>query len=388
MPTQEAPAGEIAVMLTGGGARAAYQVGLIRGLATHFPNLQIKIVTGVSAGAINAMFLAGRRGTLAEKADQLRDLWCALQCSNIWRFDWRNLIPFRSALSSVFWRYRWARRSSIVDTAPLASLLCDVVGARPGEPIPGIIENLADGSLSAVALVTIDYSTGQTVRWFQGGRSEPWEGPNRRTVETQLTVEHVLASSALPFLFPAVKIGSQWHGDGGIRLVAPLSPAVHLGATKIIAMSTGYQQSDEEANRTKVHGYPPAAQVMGQLLNAIFLDSIDEDVMRLERLNQMIHKLEPHERGKFKPIDLLVLRPSVDPGKLAAAYEDDLPRNLKLLTRALGSKETETPDIVSFLMFEPHYTRRLVEIGEADVAARVDEIRAFLGEPEPAAVAM
>jgi NTE family protein len=388
MRQQERTGGEIAVMMTGGGARAAYQVGLIRGLATHFPDLQIRIITGVSAGAINAMFLAGRRGTLPEKADQLRDLWCALECSSIWRFDWRNLIPFRSALSSVFWRHRWARRSSIVDTAPLARLLCDVVDARPGQPIPGIIENLRDGSLSAVALVTLDYSTGQTVRWFQGGEIEPWEGPNRRTVETQLTIEHVLASSALPFLFPAVKIGLQWHGDGGIRLVAPLSPAVHLGATKIIAMSTGYQQTDEEANREKVHGYPPAAQVMGQLLNAIFLDSIDEDVTRLERLNQMIRTLEPHERGGFKPIDLLVLRPSIDPGKLAAEHENDLPRNLKLLTRALGSKETETPDIVSFLMFEPHYTRRLVEIGEADVAARVDEIRAFLDEPEPAAVAI
>lgn len=388
MKQQDRPGGEIAVMMTGGGARAAYQVGLIRGLATHFPDLKIRIITGVSAGAINAMFLAGRRGTLVEKADQLRDLWCALECSSIWRFDWRNLIPFRSALSSVFWRHRWAKRSSIVDTAPLARLLYEVTGSRPGQPIPGVIENINDGTIHAVALVTLDYSTGQTVRWFQGGQIDPWEGSNRRTVETQLTVEHVLASSALPFLFPAVKIGSQWHGDGGIRLVAPLSPAVHLGATKIIAMSTGYQQSDEEANRTKVHGYPPAAQVMGQLLNAIFLDSIDEDVTRLERLNQMVRALEPHERGGFKPIDLLVLRPSVDPGKLAAEYENDLPRNLKLLTRALGSKETETPDIVSFLMFEPHYTRRLVEIGEADVAARVEEIRAFLGEAEAEAVAM
>lgn len=379
------PAGELAVMLTGGGARAAYQVGLIKGIAKHFPHLRIKIVTGVSAGAINAVFLAGRKGDLPTKARELGQMWCALECSNIWRFDWRSLIPFRSAMASIFWRRKWSHPAAIVDTTPLAQLLCSVFSCKPQHPIQGISDNIANGDLTAVALITLDYSTGQTVRWFQGRRQDAWEGPNRRTAETKLTVDHVLASSALPFLFPAVKIENAWHGDGGIRLVAPLSPAVHLGASKIIVMSTSYQRSFEEANQPVVQGYPPAAQIMGQLLNAIFLDSIDEDVVRLERLNRMLRKLEPHEREGFKPIDLLVLRPSVDPGKLAAEYEQHLPRNLKLVTRALGAKETESPDIVSMLMFEPHYTTRLMEIGEADVDARIDEIRAFLGEPMSAA---
>ncbi|HUP44345.1 MAG TPA: patatin-like phospholipase family protein [Thermoanaerobaculia bacterium] len=269
-----------------------------------------------------------------------------------------------------------------------AELLCDVYDARPGEPIPGTADNLADGSLKAVALITLDYSTGQTVRWFQGSNIDPWEGPNRRSAETNLTVEHVLASSALPFVFPAVKIGPAWHGDGGIRLAAPLSPAVHLGATKILAMSTGYQRTEEEEKHPVVHGYPPAAQVLGQLLKAIFLDVIDEDVTRLERLNRMLHKLEHHDREGFKPIDLLVLRPSVDLGKIAAEYEEYLPLNLKLLTRAMGAKETESPDIVSLLMFEPHFTRRLVALGEADIDSRLDEIRTFFGSPLPAAVGL
>ena len=388
IPQPPQQTGEIAVMLTGGGARAAYQVGLIKGLARHFPHLQFRIVTGVSAGAINAMFLAGRAGSLAEKAEQMGEMWCSLQCNSIWEFDWRTLIPFRSALASVFWRRRWTRPHSLVDTTPLAQLLYRAFNARPGQPIAGVRENLANGSLSAVALITLDYSTGQTVRWYQGHGREAWEGPNRRSTEAELTVEHVLASSALPFLFPAVKIGSSWHGDGGIRLVAPLSPAVHLGATKIIAMSTGYQRSPEEAGHQDVVGYPPAAQILGQLLSAIFLDVIDEDVTRLQRLNTMLRGLQPHEREGFKPIDLLVLRPSVDPGRLAAEYEQYLPRNLKLLTRALGAKETESPDIVSLLMFEPHYTQRLIEIGEADVAARLDDIRTFLGEPMAEAVGL
>ena len=375
-------------MLTGGGARAAYQVGLIKGFARHFPSLKFQIVTGVSAGAINAAFLAAREGTLQQKADDLANMWCALQCSSIYQFDWRTLIPFRSALASIFWRKKWSRPHALVDTTPLAELLTRVYNCRPGEPIPGIINNLRSGDLKAVALMTLDYSTGQSVRWMQGRPFDMFEGPNQRATPTELTLEHVLASSALPFVFPAIRIGRQWHGDGGIRLASPMSPAVHLGATRIIAMSTGYQRTPDEANKPAVVGYPPAAQILGQLMNAIFLDVIDEDVARMERMNALVRKLDPRDRDGLKPIDLLVMRPSVDLGKLAGQYEQYLPRNLKLLTRALGAKETESPDFVSMLMFEPHYTSRLVEIGEADVASRLDEISAFLGENVQQAVGL
>ena len=374
---------DLAVMLTGGGARAAYQVGLLKGIARHFPNLKIQIVTGVSAGAINAVFLAARRGSLADKVRDLTNMWCELECSSIWHFDWKKLIPFRSALSSVFWKHHWSRPRGFVDTKPLAELLYRVFDANPREPIGGIIENLHDGDINSVAIITLDYSTGQTVRWVQGRRVDYFEGPNRRSAAAQLTVEHVLASSALPFFFPAVKIGSEWHGDGGIRLAAPLSAAVHLGASRVIAMSTGYQRTMDEASTPVVSGYPPAAQVLGQLFNAIFLDAIDEDVVRMERMNEMLRKIDPRERNGLRPIDLLVLRPSVDLGKLAGEYEHYLPRDMKLLTRALGAKETESPDFVSLLMFEPHYTKRLVEIGEKDVESRLPELREFLGgEPE------
>jgi NTE family protein len=185
-----------------------------------------------------------------------------------------------------------------------------------------------------------------------------------------------------------VRIGSEWHGDGSIRLAAPLSGAVHLGARRIIAMSTGYQRTPDEARTPVVEGYPPATQILGQLMNSIFLDVIDEDVARMQRMNEMINKLDPRDRNGFKPIDLLVLRPSRDLGKLAGAYEKYLPRHLKTLTRGLGARETESSDFVSLLMFEPHYTAELIEIGRADVDARVDEIRAFIGEPVPQAAAL
>ncbi|HEX9160889.1 MAG TPA: patatin-like phospholipase family protein [Thermoanaerobaculia bacterium] len=381
-------AGDLGVMLTGGGARAAYQVGLIKGLSEHFPHLKFPVVTGVSAGAINAVFLASRKGSLAQRAEELSQVWCELQCSSIWRFDWKTLAPFRSALASIFPRHKWTRSGGLVDTTPLARLLYRIFDARPNTPVRGLIDNIRSGDLHSLALVTLDYSTGQSVRWVQGRHDDIFEGPNRRSAPAEITVEHVLASASLPFVFPAVRIGTAWHGDGGIRLAAPLSPAVHLGARRIIAMSTGYQRTKAEARTPVVEGYPPAAQILGQLVNAIFLDVIDEDVARMERMNEMLRKLDARERNGFKPIDLLVLRPSRDLGKLAATYEKYLPRDLKTLTRALGAKETESPDFVSMFMFEPRYIRELIDIGRADVDARIDEIRAFLGESVQQAAAL
>jgi NTE family protein len=374
---------DLAVMLTGGGARAAYQVGLLKGIARHFPHVRFQIVVGVSAGAINAAYLAAHTGTLAEKADRLAGMWCELNCESIYQFDWKILLPFRSALASISpKKLPWTQSQphGFVDTTPLKNLLCRVLHVPPGHEIPGIEENLRSGELNAFALMTLDYSTGQTVRWVQGRYSDIYEGPNRRVAPTRFMVEHVLASAAIPFVFPAVRIGDEWHGDGGIRLASPLSPAVHLGARRIIAMSTGYQRTPDEASTPAVSGYPPAAQILGQLVNAVFLDAIDEDVARMERMNDLLRKMAPHERDGLKPIDLLVLRPSIDLGKLSGEYERYLPRKLKLLVRALGAKETDSPDFMSMLMFEPSYTRRIIEIGEADVEARVPEIRTFLGE--------
>jgi len=209
---------------------------------------------------------------------------------------------------------------------------------------------------------------------------EEFEGPNRRSSTAELTVEHVLASAAIPFVFPAVRIGDRWYGDGGIRLSAPLSAAVHLGARRILAMSTGYQRTTAEASRPAVEGYPPAAQIIGQLVNAIFLDAIDEDVTRMERMNELLLQLPPERRDGMKPIDLFVLRPSQDLARLAAKYQRYLPMSVKLFTRALGAHETESPDVISMLMFEPKYTECLIEIGEHDVEQRLPELTTFLGE--------
>jgi NTE family protein len=381
------PAGDLAVMLTGGGARAAYQVGLIKGLARHFPNLRFQIVTGVSAGAINAIFLAAHTGPLRETAERLSNLWCSLECKHVFRPNYAALLPFRTALTALLPPRMSRRPHGVLNAGPLAATLRQAYHCPSrNQPIDGIQRNLASGDLKAVALIGLDYTTGQSVRWTQGRVIDPFEGPNRRSVQTDITVEHVLASAALPFVFPAVKIDNRWYGDGGIRLAAPLSSAVHLGARRILAMSTGYQRTPDEANTPVVEGYPPVAQIMGQLINAIFLDVIDEDVTRMERMNEMIGKLDASQRNGFRPIDLFVLRPSVDLGRIAGEHEKYLPRNMKLLTRALGTRETESPDFISMLMFEPHYTTYLTEAGEKDVSAQLDKLRTFLREPAAPAI--
>jgi NTE family protein len=385
-PAPVQPRGDLAVMLTGGGARAAYQVGLLRGLARHFPDLEFQIVTGVSAGAINAIYLAAIEGKFAHRVEQLHELWCELQCHHVFTPNYSALLPFHSAIKAILPPRYSKRPRGLFNARPLAELLRRILNTPyRGMPIAGIGHNLAHNGLKAVALITLDYSTGQSVRWVQGRQADGYEGPNRRVEGTEMTVEHVLASAALPFIFPAVQIGKGWYGDGGIRLSAPLSAAVHLGARRIIAMSTGYQRTADEANTPMVLGYPPAAQIIGELVNAVFLDAIDEDVVRMERLNEMIRKLDARERNGFKPIELMVLRPSQDLGKLASKFERELPTSVKLFARALGARETESPDILSLLMFEPGYTRTLIEIGEHDVESRLDELRGFLGIDDAAA---
>ena len=373
---------DLAIVLDGGGARAAYQVGFLRCLVKHRPDLRLPIITGVSAGAINAAFLAARSGSLANAVEALTRLWRDMDLEQVFRVDATSL------LSHVM---RWGLRlvsgdgflaphvRGLVDTAPLRSTLkANLAHSNKGE-ILGIAENLETGRLRAVAIITSSYSTGQSVVWVQGCDIENWERPNRRSRKTRMTLDHVMASAALPLFFPAVQLGGAWYGDGGIGLTAPCSPALHLGARRILAVSTRYRGSVEEADRSLIEGYPPPLQISGQLLNAVFLDDLSRDALRLERLNTLLTELPPDKRQGFCPVDLVVIRPSRHLGKLARELEPRLPRLFRHLTRSLGSRQTASPDLLSLLMFQREYLTRLIEIGEADAEERVDDIGALLG---------
>jgi NTE family protein len=382
----------VALMLSGGGARAAYQVGILRHVSRSFPNFRFQIITGTSAGAINAAFLAAYRGTLHEAAEGLAGLWGALTFDQVFRADVGSL-----ATSTVQWGARLLSGGSsmaprirgLLDTEPLRRLLSSVMTTVSGELI-GIGENIESGRLQSIALSTLNYGTGQTVSWLQGRDIMTWDRPNRRSAKARLGVEHVMASAALPMLFPAVRLGSAWYGDGGVRLLSPLSPAIHLGADCILAVSTRYLRTAAEADRPVIRGYPPPAQVIGTVLNAIFLDVVEQDAITLQRINRLVERIPPERRGGMRPVDLLVLQPSEDFGVVAARYQTDLPKGLSFLTRGLGSHETTSADLLSLLLFHPDYLRHLIAIGERDAAASHERIAALLGpaaEPSQAATA-
>lgn len=371
----------IGLVLTGGGARAAYQVGLVRHLAKRLPEFHFDVLTGVSAGAINASFLASHTGSAAEATEELMSIWLDLTPDHVFRDDGWSLgkMVFRWLLNlaSGGLRYRPQVRG-LVDTSPLGNHLASVLGveAENGRVLPGIAKNLARGRLDAVAVTTVEWSTGQTVTWVQGRDIETWERPKRRSERALLTLDHVLASASLPLIFPAVRIGDAWHGDGGVRLTSPLSPALHLGCDRLIAVSTRHEPL---APRAAAAAYPPPAQFAGVLLNAVFLDQLDQDANRMELVNGLLARMPESERGSLRLVDLVLLRPSEDLGRLASRFEPRLPKAFRFMTRGLGTRDTKSPDLLSLLMFQPDYIRALIEVGERDAEARHGEIAALLG---------
>ena len=372
--------GTLGLVLTGGGARGAYQVGVLRWIARRFPDLHIPILTGVSAGAVNAASIASHTGRFIDAVNNLGALWRSLSPDRV----------FKVGAAPIAWTVvRWGTRlvsggaklsdvRGFLDTAPLRRLLYEVMDTRDGIPI-GITRNIEAGRLHAVAMTATSYSTSQSVVFFQGRDIEPWSRPQRRAERATITVEHVMASAAIPLFFPAVRVGNAWYGDGGVRLTAPLSPALHLGADRILAISTRYDRSQAEADALQVMGYPPPAQVLGAVMNSVFLDLIDQDAHRLQRINELLLELPPERRHGMKPIDLLVLRPSRDLGRLAAEFEPRLPPAFRFMTRGLGTREQQSPDVLSLLMFQDDYLEHLMQIGEADAEARADAIAGFLG---------
>lgn len=377
---------DLALVLTGGGARAAYQVGVLRQLSRVFPDLAPDVLTGVSAGGINAAYLAAHQEPFAQKLESLVDFWSNLHIEDVFRVDLRDLTS-----RTVRWggrllaggRSPLPQARSLVDTTPLRTLLERVLETKSGSSIPGIARSLQDGWLRAIAFTASSYTTGQSITWVQTRDDcaiDTWERPQRKSASCALRVDHVMASSALPFFFPAVEVDGAWYGDGGIRLTAPLSPAVHLGARHILAVSTRYARTREEADRPAVNGYPPPAQVAGVLYNAIFLDQLDSDALHMQQINEFVARLPEKQRHGLRRIELLVLRPSQDLGRLANAYEPELPRAFRFLTRGMGTRETRSNDMLSLMMFQTDYVKRLIDLGEDDAMAWLPEIRRFLNE--------
>ena len=372
----------LGLVMSGGGARAAYQVGFLRSLARHYDDLHFPIITGVSSGAINAAYLANEVGIFKEKVERLTEIWSHLTIDNVFRVDSRSI-----AGHVMSWGLRLItggvtntiKTRSFVDTDPLRRLLNEILKPEHGK-LAGINRNILEDKLKAIAITASSYTTGQSVSWVHGKDVKGWERAHRQSVFSDITVEHIMASASLPMLFPSIYVNGSWYGDGGIRLTAPLSPAIHLGARKLLAISTRHIPQNHGNTGNIVDDYPSPAKVMGAMYNAVFLDVFDNDALRLERINKLLENSQGGSHEHLGPVKLLLLRPSEDLGDLAGQYEPQLPSAFRFMTRGWGTQQSQSADMLSLVMFQPDYLQHLIKMGEQDADARMDEINQFLCE--------
>jgi len=333
---------------------------------------------------MNAALLANIPEEFPRAVTSMVEKWEGLTIDDMFRSDvgylGSNALRWALRLISGGTRFGPSTRG-LVDTSPLDSFLRRVLETEDGV-LHGIGESIRRGYVSALGVTTTSYPTGQSVTWIQGENVVGWEGPGQRGVPAELTVDHIRASCALPLLFPAVRLAGGWHGDGGVRLTSPLAPAIHLGADRVLAISTLLEPGRSAAN-IPARDYPPPATIIGVLLDSIFVDTLDRDAMDLRLMNQLLVGQPPSSRLVLRPVEVLLLRPSQDLCALAGEFESELPGAFRHIVRGLGTRETNRSDFLATLLFQPRYIRKVMEIGERDGRHRLNEIANFLGLPEP-----
>ena len=373
----------LGLVLTGGGARAAYQVGALRALAELFGNgpLPFPVVCGVSAGAINGSSLAAEADDFPRAVKHLTDTWLSLTPEHVYRTDALSLV----SIGSGWFRGLTAggtqpprRYNHLLDTSPLRELLGREI------PFEAIRENVARGLVRGVAISATNYETGTSVTFFDGApEMKPWARSRRMGVKTPITLDQVMASAAIPIFFPPVQVGGSWFGDGGVRLTAPMSPALHLGADRVLVIGIRHPRTAEETvviNEAAQRDDLPLSQILGVLMNAVFLDSLEPDIERVERVTEMLDTIQRPADSHLRPVHILLLQPSQDLAALASDQVMRFPRTLRFLLKGLGVSQKGGSDLLSYLAFEQQYIERLVTLGYDDTRARFEEIRGFMGD--------
>ena len=382
------------LILTGGGARAAYQVGVLNAvsmilLESGWPGHlnPFKIICGTSAGAINATALACRADDFGEGVRELVNVWSNFKVEQVYRADSLGVIRSGARWLSLF-SFGWLLRkwranppNSLLDNTPLVTMLHRLLD------LPRLDDALASGNLHALAVTASSYTGGQHLTFYQSMQEiEPWSRTQRGAIRDQIGVEHLLASSAIPFIFPAIPIfyegRREYFGDGSMRQVAPISPAIHLGASKILVIGAGRMGERSEAP-TQLAQYPSLAQVAGHALSSIFLDGLAADIERTNRVNQTLSMLTPEQRAKtpLKPIEVLVISPSERIDEIASRHVNSLPRPVRVMLGGIGATEVRGAALASYLLFERSFTQELISLGERDTYAMRDQVLAFF-EPE------
>lgn len=376
----------VALILTGGGARAAYQVGVLKAIAEMLPRRAhnpFSIICGTSAGALNAAVLSVNMRSFRKGVRHLDRIWKNFHANHVYRTDLMGVINntvywLASLILSVFGINK-LDQVSLLDNTPLIELLDEIM------PCEKIQENIDSGLLHALSITASGYGSGESVTFYQGAEEiVPWQGTRRIGVKTKIENKHLLASSALPFLFPAIQINREYFGDGSMRQIAPISSAMELGANSILVIGVNSNPNDQNGPRNEIGAYPSLAQIAGHALNSIFLDSMEVDLERVRRLNGIADVMpeEVRVRTKLKKVNVLMITPSQSVENIALHYAKELPWTIRIMLRLVGTAHQSGATLLSYLLSEGKYCTTLIDLGYRDAMNRRVEIMDFLeGQP-------
>ncbi len=373
------------LILPGGGARNAYQAGVLKAIADMLPDdakNPFEVISGSSSGALNAVLLASSANRFQEGVDRLWGIWANFHVGKVFKVD--SWTAFKSA-------YGWAvnflfggltkQPRSVLDNSPLRELLeRHIRFAR-------IQQAIDSGDLRAVSVTASGYSSGLSVAFYQGIKDLlPWKRTRRTGRPTELTLNHLMASSAIPVLFPAVKLRNEYYGDGSMRQTAPLSPALHLGANRLLIIGVRNPEQDTLPDVTREVKYPSFGQISGYIFDTLFMDSLDADIERMRRINHTItetrDKRVVYKDTSLRQIDYLVISPSLDVREIVAKYVQNFPKSVRILLKGIGALTREGRPLMSYLMFDAPFCKELMDLGYRDGMAAREQILHLLGEDE------